>query len=76
MPLITLQDVRVAWKIFNDLPKFEASFGGMQSLPSVFKAREDAWRDYTMKRDQYLYNIGALKLAATPEIFYQRRNLN
>lgn len=55
--LVTCEDVRKAWKIFNDLQT-----PGIISQPGVFKSREIAWINYTKVRDVYLHQHGVIRV--------------
>lgn len=63
--IVSVKDVRIAWREFNDLPKPQIG-----SPARYYEARETAWLAYTKIRDRYLYQIGTLRLPQTDVVWH------
>jgi hypothetical protein len=74
----SLEDVRIAWNKFNNLPtptNGEPSGGHLVSavsLPEEYVMREDAWKKYCKVRDHYLYSLKVVGLTELNSKWYPR----
>lgn len=59
----SLKEVKVAWNVFNGLTAPVAPEAGSHGSPlSHYKARNEAWKNYTKLRDYYLHSVGMITL--------------